>query len=79
MNAFSQRSEIFKAVNMKAKVFMDMTPGSLTDILAYRTTNVTPFTDNDLSHLGLIRSTTVLEGIYRVTSLQPVITINQFP
>jgi len=79
MNAFTQRSEIFKAVNMKATVFMDMTPRSLTDILAYRTTNVTLFTDNDLSHLRLIRSTIILEGIYRVTSLQPVTTINQFP
>jgi hypothetical protein len=65
MNAFTQRSEIFKAVNMKATVFVDMTPRSLTlDILAYRTTNVTLFTDNDLSHLRLIRSTIVLEGIY---------------
>jgi len=64
---------------MEAAVFMDMTPRTLTDILAYRTTNVTLFTDNDLSHLRLIRSTVVLEGIYRSTPLQPVITVNQFP
>jgi hypothetical protein len=75
MNVLTQRSEIFKAVNMKATGFMDMTPCSLTDILPYRTTNVTPFTDNELSHLGLI-STVVLEGIYRVTNLQPVKTTN---
>jgi len=78
MNVFTQRSEIFKVVNIKATVFTDMTPCSLTDTLAYRTTNVTLFADNDLSHLRLIRSTVVLEGIYRVTSLQPAITRNQF-
>jgi len=48
MDVFTQRSQIFKAVNMKATIFMDMTPRSLTNILPYRTTSVTLFTDNDL-------------------------------